>query len=294
MFFGAIGCDGATAGGVLPVRSSGGQVLGGCLGGEFGAGGDAELGEDVGQVHLDGAGGDEQAPGDGVVPQAFADQPDDIQFSRGQAGPARGGSFAAAALAGGVGHRVVEGKFLALFPGLGEAVLAEDVPGLAGGAGSGRAVGGEAGSQVAQRLPGRAGGGEQAGGVGEALAGRGEHAEQLDAVAGVDPGAALVPLHRGLAHQVVGGGELAPVPGQDALGVAQGGGGDRLAAAAELGARLADGGGRGGSVTGDGGHAGQCGQGGGDEHDDGDAAAPVRCPAQRADGGHGVVPGRGQ
>ena len=72
MIFGATGCEGATAGGVLPARSSGGQVLGGCLGGEFGAGGNAELGEDVGQVHLDGAGGDEQPPGDGVVPQAFA------------------------------------------------------------------------------------------------------------------------------------------------------------------------------------------------------------------------------
>src|SRR5947207_15988821 len=88
MIFGAAGCDGATAGGVLPVRSSGGQVLGGCLGGEFGAGGDAELGEDVGHVHLDGAGGDEQAPGDGVAPQAFADETDDLSFGWGQAGPA--------------------------------------------------------------------------------------------------------------------------------------------------------------------------------------------------------------
>jgi hypothetical protein len=45
----------------------------GCLCAQFGAGGDTELGEDVGQVHFDGAGGDEQPPGDGVVPQAFAD-----------------------------------------------------------------------------------------------------------------------------------------------------------------------------------------------------------------------------
>src|SRR5271169_840625 len=168
----AAGC-GATAGGALPVRSSGGQVLGGCLGGEFGAGGDAELGEDVRQVRLDGAGGDEQPPGDGVVPQAFADQADDLQFGGGQAGPAGGGSFAAAALAGGIDHRVVEGESVAFFPCLREAVVAEDVPGLAGGARGGVTVGGESGCQVLQRPPGRVGGGEQAGGVGEALAGGG-------------------------------------------------------------------------------------------------------------------------
>ena len=39
------------ASGVLLARSSGGQILCGCLCGQFGAGGDAELGEDVGQVH---------------------------------------------------------------------------------------------------------------------------------------------------------------------------------------------------------------------------------------------------
>jgi hypothetical protein len=48
-----------------------------CLCGQFGAGGEAELGEDVGQVNLDGPGGDEQPPGNGVVPQAFADQAGD-------------------------------------------------------------------------------------------------------------------------------------------------------------------------------------------------------------------------
>ena len=175
-----------------------------------------------------------------------------------------------------------------------EAVLAEDVPGLAGGACGGAAVGGESGCQVPQRPPGRVGGGEQARGVGEALAGGGEHAEQLDAVAGAHPVAAAVPLHGGLADQVLGVGELAPVPGHDALGVAQRGGGDRLAAAAELGARLADGGGRRGLVTGDGGQARQVGQGGGNEHDDPDAAPAVGGPAQRADGGRGIAPGGGE
>jgi hypothetical protein len=138
----------ATGSASLLVRSPGGLILRGCLCGQFGAGGDAELGEDVGQVHLDGAGGDEQPPGDGIVPQAFGDQADDLSFGGGQAGPAGGGAFAAAALAGGVGYRVVEGECLAFFPCLGEAVVAEDVPGLADGACGGVAVGGESGGQV--------------------------------------------------------------------------------------------------------------------------------------------------
>ena len=128
----------------------------------------------MGQVHLDGAGGDEQLPGDGVVPQALADQAHDLQFGRGQAGPAGGGAFAATALAGGVGDRVVEGEPLAFFLCLGEPVVAEYVPGLAGGICGRVAVGGKSGGQVLQRPPGRFGGGQQAGGVGEALAGRGE------------------------------------------------------------------------------------------------------------------------
>ena len=98
------------------------------------------------QVHLDGAGGDEQPPGDGVVPQALADQADDLPFGGGQAGPAGGGAFAAAALAGGVGYRVVEGKCLAFFLRLGEPVAAKGMPGLAGGEFGGAAVGGEPGS----------------------------------------------------------------------------------------------------------------------------------------------------
>jgi hypothetical protein len=84
------------------------------------------------------------------------------------------------------------------------------------------------------------------------------------------------------------------VPGHDALGVAQRGGGDRLAAAAELGARFADGGCRGRLVAGDGGQAGQAGQGGGHEHEHLGAAAAVGRPAQRADGSSGVAPGGGE
>jgi hypothetical protein len=131
------------------------------------------------------------------------------------------------------------------------------------------------GGQVLQRPPGRLGGGQQADGVGVALAGRGEHAEELDAVAGVHPVAAAVPLQGRLADHTLGVGELAAVPGHDALGVAERGGSDRLAAPTKLGARLTDDGGRGGFVTGDGGHARQAGQGGGQEHDDPDAARAV-------------------
>ncbi len=248
----------------------------------------------MGQVHLDGAGGDEQPAGDGVVAQAYADQADDLPFGRGQAGPAHGGSFTAAALAGGIGHRVVESKSRAFFPRRREAVLAEDVPGLADGAPGGAAVGGEAGCQVEQRPAGRFGGGEQACGVGEAFAGCGEHAEQLDAVAGVHPVATAVPGHGGLAGQVLGIGKPALVPGHDAIGVAERGRGDRLAAPAERGARLAGGGGRRGVVTGDGGQARQGGQGGGHEHDDRDAAPAVSRPAKRGDGGSSVLPGGGE
>jgi hypothetical protein len=145
--------------------------------GEFGAGGDAELGVDVRQVHLDGAGGDEQAPGDGVVAQAVAGEAGDLSFGGGQAGPAGGGAFAAAAFAGGVGDRGVQGDGLALFPCLGEAVVAEGVPGLAGGVCGGATVGGVSGRLVVQRLAGRVGCGEHTGRVGVALAGGGEHAE---------------------------------------------------------------------------------------------------------------------
>ena len=56
----------------------------------------------------------------------------------------------------------------------------------------------------------------------------------------------------------------------------------------------ADGGGRRGFVTGDGGHARQGGQGGGNEHDALDAAPAVGRPAERADSGRGVAPGGGE
>ena len=91
-----------------------------------------------------------------------------------------------------------------------------------------------------------------------------------------------------------GGGEIAAVPGHDALGVAECGGGDPLAAPAQLGARLADGGCCGGLVTGNGGHAGQAGQGSGNERDDRGAAPAVYCPAEGADGGGGVASGCGE
>ena len=108
-----------------------------------------------------------------------------------------------------------------------------------------------------------------------ALPGCGEHAEEFDAVAGVHTVAAAVPLQGGLADHTFGVGELAPVPGRDALGVAERGGGDCLAAVAEGGARLGDGGCRRGFVTGDGGQARQGGQGGRYHEDDPDAAPAV-------------------
>jgi hypothetical protein len=89
-------------------------------------------------MHFDCAGGDEQPPGDGVVAQALGHKADNLEFGGGEAGPPGGGPFAAATSACDVGNRVVEGKPLALFPCLGEAVCSEDVPGVAGGAGGRR------------------------------------------------------------------------------------------------------------------------------------------------------------
>ena len=105
--------------GSLAIGSSRGQILYGRLYGEFGPGGDAELGEDVRQVHLDGAGGNEQPLGDGVVPQPIAHQADDLQFGGGEAGPADRGPLASAAPACCEGDRIIEAKCLALFPCLG-------------------------------------------------------------------------------------------------------------------------------------------------------------------------------
>lgn len=102
-----------------------------------------------------------------------------------------------------------------------------------------------------------------------------------------------VPLRGGLAGQVLGAGELTPVPGHDALGVAQRGGGDCLAAAAERGMRLGHGVRCRSFVTGDGGHACQVSQVGGNEHDAPDPVPAVSGPAERADGGRGVAPGGG-
>jgi hypothetical protein len=101
-------------------------------------------------------------------------------------------------------------------------------------------------------------------------------------------------MHGGLADQVLGIGELAAVPGPDALGGAERGEGDRLAAPAQLGARLADGGGRRGLIAGDGGQARQVGQVVRNEHDGPNPASAVGGAAQRAAGGGGVTPGGGE
>jgi len=62
--------------------------------------------------------------------------------------------------------------------------------------------------------------------------------------------------------QAFGVGELAPVPGDESLGIGEHGLGDRVAALAERGAGFGDGG-RCGLVAGDGGQAGPPGQGAG-------------------------------
>ena len=66
------------------------------LGRELCAGGDAELGEDVGQVGLDGAGGHEQSLGDLPIGESGPDQIGDLVLGGREARPSVGGSLAGA------------------------------------------------------------------------------------------------------------------------------------------------------------------------------------------------------
>src|SRR5262249_33602212 len=70
--------------------------LGGGPGGDLGAGGEAELGEDAFDVALGGAQGDDQFGGDLPVAQALGDQLGDLAFPGGQHawGASRGGRMA--------------------------------------------------------------------------------------------------------------------------------------------------------------------------------------------------------
>ena len=54
------------------------------LGGEVGATGESQLGEDVGEVCLDGAAGDVQAGADLGVGKTVGGKPADVAFHRGQ------------------------------------------------------------------------------------------------------------------------------------------------------------------------------------------------------------------
>src|SRR6516162_7933930 len=104
------------AGGVLGSAAAGG-VFGGCRGGEdneLGAVDDVELGEDVGEVGLDGGAGDEQAVGDVGVGQAFGDESYHLSFGGGEAVPAVFGSLPWASAAAGV----AEGGLGGQLPGL--------------------------------------------------------------------------------------------------------------------------------------------------------------------------------
>src|SRR5690242_11189390 len=100
-----------------------------------------------------------------------------------------------------------------------------------------------------------------------------------------------MPLQRGRSDQVFGGGEFAPVPGDDPLGVGERGLGDGLVESAERGAGLSDGGRRRVVVPGDGGQAGPGGQEGGNKHGDRSLAPGVGGLVQRAGRARGVASG---
>ena len=98
-------------------------ALGGCPGGEgyeLGAVGDAELGEDVGQVGLHGGAGNEQAAGYVRVGQAFGGELYDLSFGRGEAVPAVARALPRAPAAPGVTDRGLGGQLPGLFDDLPE------------------------------------------------------------------------------------------------------------------------------------------------------------------------------
>ena len=84
--------------------------------GELGAGRDSELGEDVTEVHLDGAASDEHALGDLRVGEPGGDQADDTQLGGGEAVPARGRTLAFAACPRDVLDHLAERKARGLDP----------------------------------------------------------------------------------------------------------------------------------------------------------------------------------
>src|SRR5260370_26948929 len=98
---------------------------------ELATGADAELGEDLAQVVLDGARADEQPGADLRIGQAVAGQPRDLRLLGGQrrTGPAA----RAGAAAGARGHGLAGGRQLAPGP-LGESLHAHVVEHLVGGA----------------------------------------------------------------------------------------------------------------------------------------------------------------
>src|SRR6516162_1810757 len=83
-----IGRIGDLAGAGVRTRAggawSGGTGAGHAVAHELGAGGDAQLGEDLPEVVVDGARAEVQLRCDLLVGQALGDQPGDLQFLRGQ------------------------------------------------------------------------------------------------------------------------------------------------------------------------------------------------------------------
>ena len=87
------------------------------LGGEFGAASDAELGEGVFEVGLDGGAAHEEAFGDLRIGHALGDDCHDLKLCWSEAGPAVTGSFPLAASSAGVGTSVAPIELVAVGDG---------------------------------------------------------------------------------------------------------------------------------------------------------------------------------
>ena len=92
---------------------------------QLGTGPDADLGEDVGDVGLDGGGPDEEPFGDLGIGEALGDQGRHLAFRGGEAVPSDGGTAAGTSTARRVDDGLVEAKVHALTGQLAEGPFTE-------------------------------------------------------------------------------------------------------------------------------------------------------------------------
>lgn len=109
-----------------------GGGVGGGPGGDLGAGGEAEFGEDVFDVAFGGALGDDELGRYLLVAQSLGDEVGDLKFTAGQWGcvlgeMSRGGGVGGGLAVQGVGNGLIEAELDALAHGVGEGSFAQGV-----------------------------------------------------------------------------------------------------------------------------------------------------------------------